>query len=173
MRRCERSRRGLRPLSTWQPAQIVNACGRSRAFPISTSARPCRPGSAGRPAALRRAGHAGCRADCCGAFLDDSRHGHLRHARRWRAGARRIGKNVQVGQVSSPRPGAAACSRTCASLSVGKPAIRSAPNTTSGRMRAGPRATTRCRVGRGKCRRFMRLRIRSSPALQRKVQLRA
>ena len=49
-----------------------------------------------------------------------------------------------------------------ASVSVGKPAIRSAPNTMSGRSR---RASSQKRTASARaCRRFMRLRIMSSPA---------
>ena len=48
------------------------------------------------------------------------------------------------------------------SVSVGKPAIRSAPNTTSGRSR---RTVSQNAIASARrCRRFMRLRMRSSPA---------
>ncbi len=50
-----------------------------------------------------------------------------------------------------------------ASVSVGKPAIRSAPNTMSGRKRRAPRGRSAIASSR-RCRRFMRFRIRSSPA---------
>ncbi len=48
-----------------------------------------------------------------------------------------------------------------ASVSVGKPAIRSAPNTTSGRSRRA--SAQKAMASARRCRRFMRLRMRSSP----------
>ena len=48
------------------------------------------------------------------------------------------------------------------SVSVGKPAIRSAPNTMSGRSRRS--VSQNAMASRRACRRFMRLRMRSSPA---------
>ncbi len=86
---------------------------------------------------------------------------HLRHLRRRRAGARRIGEDVQEGEAAilDQRAGEF---RNIASSSVGKPAMRSAPNTTSGRSARTSAANFTASARRW--RRFIRFRIMSSPA---------
>ena len=126
------------------------------AAPRSRPARRSRPMRLEEPPPRRIAGGAQPRR-----ALPPQRARHLRHARRRRARARRIGKDMQKGEAALLDQRAASSSNI-ASLSVGKPAIRSAPNTMSGRAArsrgAEPIASARL------CRRFIRFRIRSSPA---------
>ena len=80
-----------------------------------------------------------------------------------------VGKHVQERDVRH-RPPAPAFRRTCASVSVGKPAIRSAPKAMPGRS-ARARAIAASASARV-WRRFMRLRIMSSPACSGEMQMR-
>ena len=108
------------------------------------------------PSPLRPPRAAPRRAPCARA------HRHLRHARGRRAGPRRNRGRRAGRRGRIPRPARRLFS-AIASVSVGKPAIRSAPIAMSGRRRARRRrrrATASARLWR----RFMRLRIRSSPA---------
>ena len=85
----------------------------------------------------------------------------LRHARGRRVRPRREGEDVRARRCRNRRA-VAGCSAPSSSVSVGKPAIRSAPIVASGRaaLSRSTVATASARLWR----RFIRLRIMSSPA---------
>jgi len=108
------------------------------------------------------------RAQPTGALPLDDGAVELRHARRRRAGPRR-----KRNTCSCVRPHASTRSSeraNIASVSVGKPAMISAPKATSGRSRRteSQNAIASWRV----CRRFMRLRMKIVAGLQRQMQMR-
>ena len=96
----------------------------------------------------------------CGALLDDGARQPAACAPPACRGAARTGNTCR--KVSPQSSTSSASSRTSSSVSVGKPAIRSAPNTMSGRSRrtSSQNATASARQWR----RFMRFRVMSSPA---------
>ena len=95
---------------------------------------------------------------------------HLRHPRRRRAGARRVGEDVQVGQPRLRRREPRSC-RNIASSSVGKPGDQVGTEHDVRPQRAQASGQARCTSSRG-CRRFIRFSTRSSPACTRQVQMR-
>ena len=111
------------------PASAISANWRVRPTPPrSTSTSTSAPRLRGRDSAT--ALPSPLRAQTRGALLDDGAR-DLRHARGRRAGARREGEDVQIGEPAVVDDAAASCANI-SSLSVGKPAMRSAPKTTSG-----------------------------------------